>query len=96
MTRTAHATQQGMPLTEACALAVGMLGDNASTSGVFRFLRLDGWDVSLSSVRSTLFHLRGAAVEVSVQGVQGYGRPTRWRPTEAARAWVMEDERCGA
>jgi hypothetical protein len=48
-------------------------------------------------VKSTLRDLCGSAVELAAQGEGSYGgqRPNRYRPSEAARAWVAEGERCG-
>jgi hypothetical protein len=81
-----------MTLQEACTLVVGILGDEATARGVHEFLRADGWDVTRGSVKSTLYVLRGATVKVTAQGTRN-GSPTRYRQTEAARAWVWGLER---
>jgi hypothetical protein len=86
---------EGMTLREACVYAVAILGDLPGTPDVVRFLRGDGWPVTRASVRATLSQLCGAAVEVAVQGQPGYGHPTRWRLTEAARSWIGEGVCCG-
>lgn len=93
---SSYAPRQGMTLREACVLAVGILGGCPTTSEVHGFLAQDGWPVSKPAVKMTLYDLRGAAVDIAVQGKPGYGEPTRWRQTEAARAWVAGKERCGA
>lgn len=84
-----------MTLREACTLAVGFLG-HPTAGEVHGFLAGDGWPVSKGTVKAALHDLRGAAIDVAVQGRSGYGHPTRWRQTEAARAWVAGGERCGA
>jgi hypothetical protein len=83
-----------MTLREACTLAVGIVGGHPTTTDVWTFLALEGWRTSRISVGSTLRQLRGAAVEVAVQGEAGFGHPTRWRLTEASRAWIAAGERC--
>jgi hypothetical protein len=80
-----------MTLREACTFAVAILGGTPSTPEILDFLVRDGWPVSRGSVRSTLGQLRGATIEIAVQGVAGYGHPTRWRLTEAGRAWLAAD-----
>jgi hypothetical protein len=77
-----------LTLREACVFAIAILGGTPSSPDIHRFLALDGWPASKASVRSTLYYLRGAAVEITAQGEPGHGRPTRWRLTEAARAWL--------
>lgn len=84
-----------MTLREACVFAVAILGGNPATADICRFLEREGWVTSRASVRTTLGQLQGAALEITIQGSAGYGRPTRWRLTEAARAWLAEGETCG-
>jgi hypothetical protein len=86
-----------MTLREACTLVVGILDGNPTATDVYEFLAADGWRTSRASVKSTLRDLCGSAVELAAQGEGSYGgqRPNRYRPSEAARAWVREGERCG-
>ena len=83
-----------LTLREACVFAVAIVGGTPTTADIRDFLARDGWPVSRASVRMTLGQIRGAAVEITVQGKAGYGHPTRWRLTEAARAWLAEGEPC--
>lgn len=93
---SAHSKQQGMTLVEACALLVGALG-RPTAAEIHEFLVADGWQVSRGSVKQALSDLRGAVVDVAVQGKPGHGGryPTRWRQTEAARAWLDGLDRDG-
>jgi hypothetical protein len=84
-----------MTLREACALTVGMLG-TPSTSEVFGFLRSDGWQSSREAVKRTLSELCGGPVARLGVPRPGPGSVTRWRLTEAGRAWGLEGERCGS
>ncbi len=84
-----------MTLIEACALVTGALG-RPTTAEIHNFLSADSWQVSRGSVKQALRDLRGAVVDVAVQGTPSWGRyPTRWRLTEAGRAWLAEGEKCG-
>jgi hypothetical protein len=83
-----------MTLREGCVFAVAILGGTPSTSEIRGFLAADGWQVSRGSARGTLSQLRGAALEITEHGQAGFGCPTRWRLTEAARAWLAEGECC--
>ena len=83
-----------MTLREACVFAIAILGGQPATADIRCFLTAEGWQASHASVRATLGQLQGAAVEIAVQGRPGPGYPTRWRLTEAARAWLGEGEPC--
>ncbi len=80
-----------LSLREACVLAIAILGGTPGTTDIRVFLERDGWRASQGCIRATLGQMRGAAVEVASHGRAGSGQPTRWRLTEAARAWAAAD-----
>lgn len=89
-----------MRLNEACTLIVAGLGRPTATD-VYEFLASDGWPTSRASVKSTLYDLLGATVELAVQGDGQHGgqKPNRYRLTEAGRAWLVGEtgeSRCAA
>jgi DNA-binding PadR family transcriptional regulator len=70
-----------------------MLGGEPTTAEIRRFLLRDDWQVTRASVSQTLWHLaraEEARVEVAEAGGWETGRPTRYRLTEAGRAWLAE------
>ena len=75
-------------------LALGCLGDTATTSQVREWLRQAG-TLEPAQVRTGLHSLtrrKPPLIEMTQRGRAGYGAPNHWRLTEHGHAALAEDE----